>query len=130
VKERQAIGSRKKKRREKERREKDREQGRTREVFFHLFDCENLHRNEDTRKREGAKRREKDSDVVTPRPPSSASTSTRGTRRQGEDEDTRRRPDEHRQWRTKNQTASRLGKSFLSFLSFAFAFKRFGVVQR
>jgi len=32
-----------------------------------------------------------------PRPPSSASTSTRGAQRQGEGEDTRRRPDEHAQ---------------------------------
>ncbi|KAJ6957739.1 hypothetical protein NC653_039642 [Populus alba x Populus x berolinensis] len=36
-----------------------------------------------------------------PGPPSSVSTSTRGTRRQGEGEDTRRRSDEHRQWRAK-----------------------------
>ena len=36
-----------------------------------------------------------------PPPPSSANTCTRGTRRQGEGEDTRRRPDERRQWRAK-----------------------------
>ena len=65
MKERQAIGSRKKKRREKERREKDREQGRTREVFFHLFDCENLYRNKDTGKREGVKRKEKERKIQT-----------------------------------------------------------------
>jgi len=77
-----------------------------------------------------AKRKRERFRVVTPKPSSSASTSTRGTQRQGENEDTRRRLDERRQWRTKNQTASRPGKSFLSFLSFAFAFKRFGIVRR
>jgi hypothetical protein len=99
----------------KKRKREERKTQRTWEVFFHLFDYENLHRNEDTKKRKGDKHREKDSDVVTPRPPSSASTNTRGTRRQGEDEDIRRRLDERRQCRTKNQTVSRPGSRFSPF---------------